>query len=143
MLHSKPKNFELKIEISEIKWEESRRKLMIPDSKSAQSEGSALATHYSGNPQGYGYTKSGKARPQCTHCSKLGHTKETCWQLHGKPADWTAANKKLPTESLITAPAPIPPLAKISASILTVNFQLDGLCLCPIGRLALSPIFLP
>ena len=29
-------------------------------------------------------------RTYCEHCKKLGHTKDTCWTLHGKPADWKA-----------------------------------------------------
>ena len=28
-----------------------------------------------------------KSRPWCEHCRKTGHTKDTCWFLHGKPAD--------------------------------------------------------
>ncbi|RVW93038.1 hypothetical protein CK203_032703 [Vitis vinifera] len=27
-------------------------------------------------------------RPWCDYCKKLGHYKEACWKLHGKPADW-------------------------------------------------------
>ena len=27
-------------------------------------------------------------RTYCEHCKKLGHTKDTCWTLHGKPTDW-------------------------------------------------------
>ncbi|RVW47082.1 hypothetical protein CK203_107458 [Vitis vinifera] len=27
-------------------------------------------------------------RTYCEHCKKTGHTKDTYWTLHGKPADW-------------------------------------------------------
>ena len=27
-------------------------------------------------------------RPWCDHCRKPGHSRETCWKIHGKPADW-------------------------------------------------------
>ena len=27
-------------------------------------------------------------RPWCDHCKRMGHTKETCWKLHGKLVDW-------------------------------------------------------
>ena len=27
-------------------------------------------------------------RTYCEHCKKTGHTKDTCWTLHGKPTDW-------------------------------------------------------
>nr|CAN82240.1 hypothetical protein VITISV_044199 [Vitis vinifera] len=27
-------------------------------------------------------------RPWCDYCKKLGHYKEACWKLHGKPAAW-------------------------------------------------------
>lgn len=30
--------------------------------------------------------KSG--RPWCDFCKETGHTKETCWTIHGKPLDW-------------------------------------------------------
>jgi len=26
-----------------------------------------------------------KSRPSCGNCKKIGHTKDTCWFLHGKP----------------------------------------------------------
>ncbi|RVW82145.1 hypothetical protein CK203_052483 [Vitis vinifera] len=28
------------------------------------------------------------SRPWCNHCRKPGHTKDHCWQIYGKPADW-------------------------------------------------------
>lgn len=27
-------------------------------------------------------------RPICNYCHRTGHVKETCWQLHGRPANW-------------------------------------------------------
>ncbi|RVW33868.1 Retrovirus-related Pol polyprotein from transposon TNT 1-94 [Vitis vinifera] len=27
-------------------------------------------------------------RPWCDHCKKPGHSRETCWKIHGKPVDW-------------------------------------------------------
>lgn len=29
-----------------------------------------------------------KERPQCTHCKKLGHTEEKCYEIVGYPSDW-------------------------------------------------------
>nr|XP_004513812.1 uncharacterized protein LOC101489272 [Cicer arietinum] len=64
---------------SEMKREESRRKVMLGSTyQSSINEGSALAVKGS-------YKKS---RGWCDHCKKSGHNKETCWVIHGKPADW-------------------------------------------------------
>ena len=43
-------------------------------------EGSALAAKGPRHQQK-------KSRPWCEHCKKTGHTKDTCWFIHGKPAD--------------------------------------------------------
>ncbi|KAL6327175.1 hypothetical protein AAG906_015214 [Vitis piasezkii] len=51
-------------------------------------EGSALLTH---GPHAAGSSRLSprqSKRTYCEHCKKLGHTKDTCWALHGKPADW-------------------------------------------------------
>ncbi|RVW29262.1 Retrovirus-related Pol polyprotein from transposon TNT 1-94, partial [Vitis vinifera] len=29
-----------------------------------------------------------RGRPWCDHCRKSGHSRETCWKIHGKPVDW-------------------------------------------------------
>jgi len=29
-----------------------------------------------------------RRRPWCEHCHTDGHTKDICWKLHGKPANW-------------------------------------------------------
>jgi hypothetical protein len=49
-------------------------------------EGSALATR--GYPNSNHDSRQKRGRPWCDHCNKLGHVKETCWKIHGKPADW-------------------------------------------------------
>ncbi|RVW49858.1 Retrovirus-related Pol polyprotein from transposon RE1 [Vitis vinifera] len=65
-------------------------------------EGSALLTYGPHGPHGpyaiagRGPSVAGSSGPSprqskrtyCEHCKKLGHTKDTCWALHGKPADW-------------------------------------------------------
>ena len=53
----------------------------------------ALALVTRGPHAGSGGPHSGSGprqskRTYCEHCKKLGHTKDTCWTLHGKPADW-------------------------------------------------------
>ena len=32
--------------------------------------------------------KNKGGRPWCDHCRKPGHSRETCWKIHGKPVDW-------------------------------------------------------
>ena len=41
---------------------------------------------------GSGSTPKSKEIPTCTHCKKRGHTKEKCWQLHGRPEKQTSSN---------------------------------------------------
>ena len=68
--------------------EESRQKVMLGTQNSSKNlENSALvARGTQSNNNNNHQTK--KNRPWCDHCRKPGHTKETCWHLHGKPADW-------------------------------------------------------
>ncbi|XP_054798434.1 uncharacterized protein LOC129303263 [Prosopis cineraria] len=66
-------------------WREySRRKVMLKDepiSRTSTFESFALVAK-SNDP------KSTKGRPTCEHCKKVGHTKDKCWDLHGKPPNW-------------------------------------------------------
>nr|GMD96260.1 uncharacterized protein At1g01500 [Ipomoea batatas] len=68
---------------SEVRREESRQKLMMADTTS-HSEISAMLTHTSSHDS---RPRKG-GRPWCEHCKKAGHFRETCWKIHGKPADW-------------------------------------------------------
>ena len=64
---------------------------MLEEHLSSGLEASALVTHGphvgSSRPQS-GLDPRQYKRTYCEHCKKLGHTKETCWTLHGKPAYW-------------------------------------------------------
>ncbi|RVW75579.1 Retrovirus-related Pol polyprotein from transposon RE1 [Vitis vinifera] len=67
--------------------EESRQKVMLGTQNSPKNlENSALVARGTQSNNNNHQTK--KNRPWCDHCRKPGHTKETCWHLHGKPADW-------------------------------------------------------
>ncbi|KAL5851107.1 hypothetical protein ACOSQ3_006225 [Xanthoceras sorbifolium] len=74
---------------SEVRREESRNKVMLGTRSTnlTAGEGSALAVR---GPQVHhaDENRPRKGRPWCDHCHKHGHSKDTCWKLHGKPADW-------------------------------------------------------
>ncbi|KAJ9702785.1 hypothetical protein PVL29_004494 [Vitis rotundifolia] len=80
-----------------VRQEESKRRVMLD--LSFGPKGSALLTHGPHGPHaaaGRGPHATGSSGPSlrqskrtyCEHCKKLGHTKDTCWALHGKPPDW-------------------------------------------------------
>ena len=89
---------------SEVRREESRKKLMMGTTPfSNVQEGSTLISQGSTNiqegtalvSQGSTYdARQKKGRPWCDHCRRPGHTKETCWKIHGKPADWKSNKEK-------------------------------------------------
>lgn len=66
-----------------VRREDSRRRIMLKDNStpcSNSSEASALAAR-SGD-------QKNKGKIVCAHCKKTGHTKDTCWDVHGEPPDW-------------------------------------------------------
>ena len=72
---------------SKVCKEESRKKVMMgSQTTSTVTESSALAAH--GTQYQPSDNRQRKGRPWCDHCRKPGHTRETCWKIHGKPADW-------------------------------------------------------
>lgn len=106
ILSTKPLPY-LRAAFSEVCQEESRRRVMLGLTQpiSAASDCSALTTHRqppstvdtSDTPvQNSSYIK-GKPfwdRPWCSKCKKSNHTINTCWQIHGKPADWKPARER-------------------------------------------------
>ena len=78
---------------SEVRREESR---IVMLDLSFGREGSTLLTHGPPAVVGRGPHAAGSSGPSprqskrtyCEHCKKLGHTKDTCWALHGKPVYW-------------------------------------------------------
>ena len=78
---------------SEVRREESRKKVMMGSQNSASIlEGSALATR--GPPTNNNDSQQRRGRPWCDHCRKPGHPRENCWKTHGKPADWKPSRQR-------------------------------------------------
>lgn len=74
---------------AEVRREEMRRKVMLQsDASLPTAEASDLLTGSSfllGRRQG--------RRPWCDHCHRLGHTKDKCREIIGKPANWQPRKK--------------------------------------------------
>ena len=66
---------------SEVRREESRKKVMMGSQNSALVARGSPSNTNSENRQNNG-------RPWCDHCRKLGHSRENCWKIHGKLVDW-------------------------------------------------------
>ena len=74
---------------AQVKREENRRKVMLGEEKDSINtlmEGSALASK--GGDNGYHGEQRTRRRMCYDHCNRLGHTKDKCWPLHGKPTNW-------------------------------------------------------
>ncbi|XP_073046876.1 uncharacterized protein [Primulina eburnea] len=50
-----------------------------------------------------------KGRPWCDHCKRPGHTKETCWKIHGKPLDWKPNRNQEARANTVSQPVPHTP----------------------------------
>ncbi|PIN18143.1 hypothetical protein CDL12_09191 [Handroanthus impetiginosus] len=74
---------------SEVRKEESRRKVMLGDTPSVPIVDQSLALAARGTQRQENWTKKG--RPWCDHCRKSGHTRDNYWKIHGKPADWKSS----------------------------------------------------
>nr|CAD1829166.1 unnamed protein product [Ananas comosus var. bracteatus] len=77
--------------------EEKRRAVMKPTEQSTM-EHSAFFSNTATNRgrgdrgRGRGRGRGFGDRPRCSHCNKLGHVKERCWELYGRPTELPEAN---------------------------------------------------
>ncbi|XP_024038988.1 uncharacterized protein LOC112097755 isoform X2 [Citrus clementina] len=81
---------------AEVRREEARRKVMLSDDKSvppsAPKVSALMTTKTHSNGQQHPDHRSNK-RPWCDHCNRPGHTRDKCWEIHGKPANWQSRKK--------------------------------------------------
>ncbi|KAI4346246.1 hypothetical protein L6164_013314 [Bauhinia variegata] len=72
---------------SEVRREASQRKVMLYEAilvpPNPSTDSAALVSRSSTTNE-----RGQRERPFCDHCKKTGHTRDTCWEIHGKPADW-------------------------------------------------------
>ncbi|KAL5741940.1 hypothetical protein ACOSP7_028672 [Xanthoceras sorbifolium] len=98
---------------AEVRREESRRSVMLGKSSSSGTvETSALlVSETAANKAEHHYKKSDeKPRAWCDFCNRPRHTRETCWKLHGKPANWKSSR---PSRAIANAnEAEISPFSK-------------------------------
>ncbi|RVW72934.1 hypothetical protein CK203_053082 [Vitis vinifera] len=76
---------------SEVRREESRRNVMLgKKGPGVAIEGSALVTTGGGYNKAAAFQRKSDERPRvwCDFCNKPCHTRENCWKIHGKPANW-------------------------------------------------------
>ncbi|XP_061359350.1 uncharacterized protein LOC133303456 [Gastrolobium bilobum] len=70
---------------SELKWEESRKVLTNSIPKvDAPLEAAAFVSR----PNNADSRPRRNGKLWCDHCNRTGHIRDTCWKIHGKPADW-------------------------------------------------------
>ena len=66
-------------------------------------------------------------RTYCEHCKKLGHTKDTCWALHGKPANWKPKQPKAHSHQASTETQADKTPTEICQSTSSLGFNSDQL----------------
>lgn len=83
---------------SEVRREKNRKRIMFRKVKTLMTSKSyALAAH--GTSSQRNDKPSRKGRLWCDHCHRPGHMRESCWKIHGKPADWKPARSSSDQES--------------------------------------------
>ena len=68
---------------SEIRREETRKEVMLSSPILPTPDLSAMVSNRSSNNPSLD-----KGKLFCDHCKKTGHTRDRCWEIHGKPSNW-------------------------------------------------------
>uniref|UniRef100_A0A2N9EE05 Reverse transcriptase Ty1/copia-type domain-containing protein n=1 Tax=Fagus sylvatica TaxID=28930 RepID=A0A2N9EE05_FAGSY len=79
---------------SEVRREESRRNVMLgKKGPGVAVESSALVAADANSSKAITYQRRTDDKPRvwCDYCNKPCHTRETCWKIHGKPANWKSS----------------------------------------------------
>ena len=83
---------------------------LVPASVVPINDASVLASQSSVNANAARSNTTGRGsrpRPHCTYCNKLGHTRERCFKLHGRPKSTTnVVQSESPVPSSDSPPAP-------------------------------------
>jgi len=61
----------------------------------------------------------------CDHCKRPNHTKENCWKIHGKPANWKPQPRRDNPRSAYNVEAPIENKPSLNLS----EDQIQALCM--------------
>ena len=91
---------------SEVRREESRRKVMLGKKGPAVIvESSALASTGLNMRRGAANQRKPEEKPSvwCDYCNKPRHTRETCWKIHGKPANFKGRTGERTGRAFLTA----------------------------------------
>ena len=79
---------------AEVRREESRKKVMLPSGSVNEGILQSFALNIScGWSSITAKGEMQRDRQWCDHCKKLYHTRDTCWKLHGKLANWKSRNQ--------------------------------------------------
>ena len=79
---------------AEVRREESRRHVMLGkkiNGGAVESFALNVAEFSTNKATTYQRGPGEKPRVWCDHCNKPRHTRETCWKIHGKPANWQSS----------------------------------------------------
>ena len=99
---------------SEVRREETRRGVMLNKKSTPinNPESSAFTSEANISKRHAPLKTEEKPRVWCDHCNRPRHTRETCWYLHGKPADWKPRNKRQPPPTANAATDQSSPFSK-------------------------------